>query len=120
MAKNINKSIFISGGTTSFSNISTGDHGSANFTNYTHGESDINFDALTNELKTLRLKLMEISDASPESSIMIAKVADAEIASKEKDGNKVMKHLKEVGTWVFETARDIGVDIVTDLIKKQI
>jgi len=30
-----------------------------------------------------------------------------------------MKHLKAAGTWVFDTAKDIGVDIVTELLKKQ-
>lgn len=79
---------------------------------------DLDFDKLHGQLGKLRENLASKAK-SPEEFKAIGEVAEAEIASKEKDGNKVVKHLKGAGKWVFDTAKDIGVDIVTELIKKQ-
>ncbi len=117
METKMNKGVIISGGTSYIQNMATGD----NATIYARGDLKVtDFEALTNEITRLRLKLLELSDNSPENFQVIGEVANAEVASKEKDENKVIKHLKAAGQWVFDTAKEIGVDIVTDLIKKQI
>jgi hypothetical protein len=51
--------------------------------------------------------------------IAISEVVKAESASQNKDGKTVVNHLKNAGRWVFEAARDIGVDLVAELIKRQ-
>ena len=79
---------------------------------------DLDFDKLHSQLGTLRENLATKAK-SPEEFKAIGEVAEAELASKDKDGNKVIKHLKGAGKWVFDTAKDIGVDVVTELIKKQ-
>ena len=117
MEANTNKGVIISGGTPNIQNMATGDNATINIG---EGLNVTDFDALTNEITKLRLKLLELSDNSPETFQVIGEVANAEVASKEKDENKVIKHLKATGQWVFDIAKEIGVDIVTDLIKKQI
>ena len=79
---------------------------------------DLDFGKLHGQLGKLRENLATKAK-SPEEFKAIGEVAEAELASKEKNGNKVVKHLKDAGSWVFDTAKDIGVDIVTELIKKQ-
>lgn len=80
--------------------------------------ADLDFDKLHGQLGQLKENLASKAK-SPEEFKAIGEVAEAELASKEKDGNKVVKHLKDAGKWVFDTAKDIGVDVVTELIKKQ-
>jgi hypothetical protein len=79
---------------------------------------NLDYDKLHSQLIQLRENLATQAK-SPEEFRAIGEVAEAELASKEKDGNKVINHLKDAGKWVFNTAKDIGVDIVTELIKKQ-
>jgi hypothetical protein len=117
MDKNINKGVIISGGTPNIQNMATGDNATINIG---EGFNITDFEALTHEITKLRVRLLELSDNSPENFQVIGEVASAEVASKEKDESKVIKHLKAAGQWVFDIAKDIGVDIVTDLIKKQI
>lgn len=80
---------------------------------------DIDFEKLKNQLLQLRESLTQ-NATTTEQYIAIGEVANAEKAAEEKNGNKVVRHLKAAGGWVLETAKDIGVDIVTDLIKKQL
>ena len=79
---------------------------------------NLDYDKLHGQLGKLRENLAAKAK-SPEEFKAIGEVAEAELASKDKDGNKVVKHLKDAGKWVFDTAKDIGVDVVTELIKKQ-
>lgn len=80
--------------------------------------ANIDFDILGEQLSQLRNKLVSTAQ-SPEHYIAIGEVAQAETASKSKEGNKVVKHLLGAGKWVFDTAKEIGVDVVSELIKKQ-
>ncbi|MFC5410681.1 hypothetical protein ACFPMF_15265 [Larkinella bovis] len=80
---------------------------------------DINFSELSQQLSILKSEIKRKAETSEELEAVL-EVSKAEDASKQQDGNQVIKHLKAAGTWVFTTAKDIGVDIVTDLIKKQI
>ena len=80
----------------------------------------VNFDyvKLSEELATLKQSLI-LKAKSADEFKAISEIAGAEDASKNSDGQSIMKHLKAAGTWVFDTAKDIGVDIVTELLKKQ-
>lgn len=80
--------------------------------------TNLDFDELRSQLTQLREHLASKAKL-PEEFIAISEVAEAELASKNKDGNKVAKHLKGTGKWVFDTAKDIGVELVAELIKKQ-
>jgi len=85
--------------------------------NYSVPEN-LDFEKLHKQLGKLKAKLATIACSSEEFKA-ISEVAEAEEASKQKDGNKVVKHLKDAGKWVFDTAKDIGVEVVAELIKKQ-
>lgn len=79
-----------------------------------------NFDygKLNEQLTVLRENLVQ-NAKTPDEFKAIGDVAAAELASKEKDGNKVVKHLKDAGKWVFDTATKIGVSVVSEIIKQQ-
>ncbi|NND23903.1 MAG: hypothetical protein HKN86_04345 [Acidimicrobiia bacterium] len=79
---------------------------------------NLDYDSLGNQLSKLKEKLSQSAN-TPDEYLAISEVAKSEEAAKENDGNKVVKHLLSGGKWVFETAKEIGVDIITSLIKKQ-
>lgn len=79
---------------------------------------DLDYLRLSEQLELLRIELVRNAKGSDEFKA-IAEVAEAEAASKEKDGSKVIRHLKTAGKWVFDNATKIGVDIVTELLKQK-
>ena len=79
----------------------------------------IDFDKLIPALGQLLSALNAKETKNTDDYITIGEVAKAEKAAQEKDETGVVKHLKSAGTWVLDTAKEIGVDIVTELIKKQ-
>lgn len=79
---------------------------------------NFDFNKLLSQLVQLREHLVSKAKL-PEEFKAIEEVTEAELASKEKNGNKVIKHLKNTGKWVFDTAKDIGVELVVQIIKKQ-
>jgi hypothetical protein len=85
--------------------------------NYTIPE-DINYDSLIQELTKLKDNLKSNAN-SPEEFKAISEVVEAENAAKEKNGNKVVQHLLNGGKWVLNTAKDIGVGVIAELINKQ-
>jgi hypothetical protein len=85
--------------------------------NYTLPDN-INFDLLSQELNKLKNNLKSNAE-SPEEFKAISEVVEAENAAKKKDGNKVVQHLLNGGKWVLNTAKDIGVEVVAELINKQ-
>jgi hypothetical protein len=78
----------------------------------------LDFEKLSNELAMLRVNLASKAKGAEEYSAIV-EVASAEEASNQKDGKKMLEHLKNASVWVLETAKEIGVDIVSELIKKQ-
>jgi hypothetical protein len=114
----INKGIIISGGEFKSDNIAIGDNATIN-QQFNSISEQIDFDRLLPQL-TLLLSALKDKAAITDEFIALGKVGEAEKAAKENDGKGVMKYLKSAGTWVFDTAKEIGVDVVTDLIKKQL
>jgi hydroxypyruvate isomerase len=85
--------------------------------NYSFPEN-FDYEKLSEQLTILRDNLVR-NAKTPDEFKAIGDVAAAELASKEKDGNKVVKHLKDAGKWVFDTATKIGVSVVSEIIKQQ-
>ena len=73
------------------------------------------------EIEINKLKSVLIAKAFlPEHYSAISEIANVEIAIKNKEDNKIIKSLMSSGKWVLETAREIGVDVVSEIISKQI
>lgn len=81
--------------------------------------ANTDYELLAEQLVTLKQTLIERA-TSPEHFTAIADVAIAEEATKTKDGNKIVKSLLSAGKWVLDAAKDIGTDIVAEIIKKQL
>jgi len=79
------------------------------------GEVDLN--ALAQELTQLRGK-MRGAATEPEHDIAIGHIAAAEAAAKKGDSPGVVQHLKDAGKWMFDFARDAGVNLVAEVMKK--
>ncbi|MBA0885497.1 hypothetical protein GTZ96_017545 [Flavobacterium sp. BBQ-18] len=79
---------------------------------------NLNFDILSQELSKLKDSLKSNAETSEQFNAISA-VVEAENAAKKKDGNKVIQHLLSGGKWVLNTAKDIGVEVVAELINKQ-
>lgn len=76
------------------------------------------YNLLASEIATLKQSL--IGKASlPEHFTALAELTVAEEASKTKDGNKVVKSLLTAGKWVLDAAKDIGTNVVAEIINKQ-
>lgn len=82
-----------------------------------HVEQNIDLDQLAKQLGELRLALAQKQD-SPQAAVAIGEVAKAEIAAGEKNPSKVVEHLKAAGKWTLDFAKEIGKDLVVDVIKK--
>ncbi|OSZ79431.1 hypothetical protein CAP35_14610 [Chitinophagaceae bacterium IBVUCB1] len=89
-----------------------------NQTNYTLPDNT-NYELLSSELAKLKQELIGKATL-PEHYIAIGEVANAEEATKNKDGNKVVKSLLTAGKWVLDAATNIGTNVVAEIINKQI
>ena len=70
------------------------------------------------------MKAKVISDASisndGEKFKVVSDIIEAEKATKSKDAKTILKHLAKGGKWLLETAKEIGVDVASEVIKKSI
>ncbi len=80
--------------------------------------ANLDFTQLATELDQLKQALKQQAE-SPEEFSAIAEVASAEEAAKNKEGNKVVKHLKSAGKFALDTAQKIGVSLAAEVIQKQ-
>jgi len=94
------------------------EHNTFNQANY-QLPANLNYEQLAAELDQLKTALKDNAD-TPEQYLALAEVANAKQAATEKDGNKVVQKLLGAGKWVFDTAKDIGVGVVVELLNKQI
>jgi len=79
---------------------------------------NLNFDIIGQELSKLKNSLKSNAETSEQFNA-IGEVVEAENAAKNKDGNKIVQHLLNGGKWVLNTAKDIGVEVVAELVSKQ-
>ncbi len=81
--------------------------------------NNLDFKKLSNELILLKEHLLKNAKNSSD-YMAISEVVKANEASEVGDGQNVIKHLKTAGTWVLNTAKEIGIEVVSELITKQI
>jgi hypothetical protein len=75
------------------------------------------YDALSKQLTLLKDYLRDNAKNSDHWEA-VASITAAEEGAKEKNGNRVLKSLSSAGKWVFDVAKDIGVEIAAEVIKK--
>jgi hypothetical protein len=80
---------------------------------------NLDFEELQKEIYNLK-KAMKADAETSEQFAAVQNVASAQEAAEKKDGNAVVKFLKAGGKWVFDTAKEIGISLVTELIKDNI
>ena len=81
----------------------------------TKGSVDLN--ALAPELTELRTALRQRAE-SVDQDKAIASVADAEVEAQKGNGPGVMEKLASAGKWVLDVAKEIGVKLATEALKK--
>jgi len=81
-------------------------------------ENSINIKELLQELKTLIEHLPKMA-SSPEHYKDIAEVVRAREELNKANGPGMLKHLKRVGNWVLENAKDMSARVIVKLIKDQ-
>jgi uncharacterized protein YjbI with pentapeptide repeats len=81
-----------------------------------HFEKTIDLQALAKQLAELREEMAK--DSSPQTAIVLGKIAEAEIAAQEKNPSKVMESLKAAGKWTLDFAKEVGKDLAVEAIKQ--
>ena len=79
---------------------------------------DVNLSVLANELELVRKKMASQAGDSVEAAVAGGEIAKAEIAAKQDDGPRVMRHLKSAGKWALDFATSVGSSLVAEVIKK--
>jgi uncharacterized protein YjbI with pentapeptide repeats len=82
-----------------------------------HFEKSIDLSELAKQLGELRQAMSERQDSSPQTAIVLGKIAEAEIAAEQKNPSKVMESLKAAGQWTLDFAKDVGKDLAVEAIK---
>lgn len=72
---------------------------------------------LTQELTRLR-ETMRARATAPEHDVAIGTVASAEIEAQKGNGPQVLEHLSKAGRWALGLAREIGVQLAAEVIKR--
>jgi hypothetical protein len=83
-----------------------------------HLETSIDWSELAKQLSELREEIAKREDQSPQTAIALGRIAEAEIAATEKNAPKVIECLKAAGKWTLDFAKDIGKDLVVEIIKQ--
>jgi hypothetical protein len=79
----------------------------------------IDLDALGSELAKLRSSLREKAQ-TPEEDKAVATIGEAELEAKKGNGAGVLSKLALAGTWVLGVAKEIGVKLATEALKKSL
>ena len=89
-----------------------------NYGNVWQGMKDtVNLDALASELSGLRTALRQKAQTAEEDKAVGA-VAEAETEARKGNGPGMLAKLAQAGTWVLGVAKDIGVSLATEALKK--
>jgi uncharacterized protein YjbI with pentapeptide repeats len=73
--------------------------------------------ALAAELTTLRQAMRKEAD-EPFHDKAVVEIGEAQEAAQNHDGPRVLQHLKNAGQWALDVATKIGVNLVTEALKK--
>jgi hypothetical protein len=85
--------------------------------NSTDSDGGVYVAQLAAALTELRLALVKDQTGDPDQLIDLGRVATAEKAATEGDGNHALESLKQAGAWVWDTATKIGVGIAIQAAK---
>lgn len=77
------------------------------------------FAQLATELEQLRVALLSRAQTA-EQTLAAGKVAEAQIAARASDSNKVVAALKSAGKFALDVAKEIGVSVATAVIKRSL
>ena len=91
--------------------------GAVNYGNVNSVPENYNYPLIAEELKKLRVALYDQAVTS-EQRLAVSDVMVAEVAASNQDGKTLTESLKKLGIWVFNVARDIGVNVVANMIGK--
>jgi hypothetical protein len=80
-------------------------------------EKNIDLGVLAAELSRLRSEMKQ-RITGPEQDEIIGHIAAAEKAAKAGDERTVFERLKDAGTWALDCAKEIGVNVASEVIKK--
>jgi len=79
-------------------------------------QGSLNVEALAKELGTLRTAMTSEAN-EPDQHLAIGAVAAAEAAAKGGDGPKALEYLQKAGSWAFDVATKIGVNVASSALK---
>jgi hypothetical protein len=91
--------------------------GAVNYGNVTSTSGNYDYSVILEEIR----KLKDILYSMPQSDAQILALSDiirAEEAASCEDGQTLIGYLKKLGPWVFDLARDIGVNVISSFIGK--
>lgn len=83
--------------------------------NYADEKATYDYETIIAELQRLKDALFT-APQNDQQIIALSDVIHAEDAARNEDGPTMKKHLKKLGAWVFNLARDIGVNVVASII----
>jgi len=66
---------------------------------------------------TILMAALRAQANTPQHFTALAEVSSAELAAKDRDGNKAMAHLRNAGKWVLDVAVELGCALVAEGIK---
>lgn len=91
--------------------------GAVNYGDIKSTSGDYDYSVMLEEIRRLKDALYSM----PQSDAQILALSDvirAEEAAASEDGQTLIGYLKKLGPWVFDLARDIGVNIISGFIGK--
>lgn len=91
--------------------------GAVNYGNVTSTSENYDYSVILEEIKKLKEKLYSESQ-NDEQIVALSAIIQAEEAATREDGPALKRYLQKLGPWVFELARDIGVNVISSFIGK--
>jgi hypothetical protein len=75
---------------------------------------------IATQLQIIRLAMKDrlASGSTAEQDDQIGQIAKAQIAAEKGDGDGVMAHLKNAGSWALDVAKEVGAEVVAKLLAK--
>ena len=89
------------------------------FNQWNNSAEDMNLEALSKELETLRAKLKAEASA-PEHDAAVGAVAQAQVEAKKGNGAKAFEYLAQAGKWTLDVAKTVAVPVATQALKAAI
>jgi hypothetical protein len=89
--------------------------GAVNYGPVSASKEKYDYPIILEELQKLKNALYT-APQNDDQIIALSAVIHAEDAARNEDGPAMTTHLKKLGTWVFNLARDIGVNVVASII----